>query len=77
MYQYILKNRVAMYLEGDCFYGKAIPDAESVRAWAREAVNALSNLSVLSQLSDLGFDPGAPATRANVASMLYMYLISV
>jgi len=57
--------------------GVAIPDAGSVSAWAQEAVSALSEQGVLSQLPDLGFDPGTPATSANVASMLYMYLISI
>jgi len=57
--------------------GAAIPDAGSVSAWAQEAVSALSEQGVLSQIPDLGFDPGAPAIRANVASMLYMYLTSI
>jgi len=53
--------------------GLRYPDSNLISAWAQDAVNALSAQGVFQDLQRSNFNPQTPATRAEVASMLYRF----
>ena len=54
--------------------GKTFSDAGKISEWAKAAVNALSDQGVFRDIPGSSFNPQTPATRAEVASMLYRWL---
>ena len=56
---------------------KAFTDANSVSPWAQPAVNALNDQGIFGDLPGTSFGPQSPAIRAEIASMLYIYLTAI
>ena len=55
--------------------GRDFKDLAKVNDWAYEAVSALNGLGVFVNLQGDYFNPQAAATRAEVASILYRYIV--
>ena len=54
--------------------GKSWQDLDKTGAWAVEAVNVITSQALLNDIPGVYFNPQAPATRAEVASILSRYL---
>jgi len=58
-------------------YGTEYLDMDEVSDWAAEAVGYLNDISIFIEIPGEYFNPETPATRAEVASMIYRYYIAV
>ena len=57
--------------------GRDFKDLDSVSEWAAEAVNTLNDRGVFVNLPGDTFNPKAAATRAEVASVIYRYIVVI
>lgn len=57
--------------------GASIPNAGKISSWAKDAVNALNNQGIFKDIPGDNFNPQIPASRAEVASMLFRYLTAI
>jgi len=53
------------------------PDWDKISGWAQEAANTLLGQGVYRDIPRTNFSPQAPATRAEIASILYRYLTAI
>jgi hypothetical protein len=52
-------------------------DWNEISTWAKKAADTLQAQGIFSDIPGAEFNPKAPATRAEIASMLYRYLTAV
>jgi len=57
--------------------GKNFIDANRISDWAKPSVNALNYQGLFDDITGVRFNPATPATRAEVASILFRYLTSM
>ncbi|MCL1792773.1 MAG: S-layer homology domain-containing protein [Oscillospiraceae bacterium] len=53
------------------------PDWDEIETWAKNPVNVLTMQGLFRDIPGINFNPQTPATRAEVASILYRYLTSI
>jgi hypothetical protein len=55
----------------------AMSDADKVSDWAKGVVDALNKQGIFDDIPGAAFNPQAPASRAEIASMLYKWLTAI
>ena len=61
----------------DILMDKEWPDWDDISGWAKNPVNVLTIQGLFRDIPGIYFNPQAPATRAETASILYRYLTAV
>ena len=64
-------------IPNDILMDREWPDWDEISDWAKNPVNVLTIQGLFRDIPGVNFNPQAPATRAETASILYRYLTSI